>query len=55
MRSKIEEINFDRDANIENASIIVQQLFDVMGIENRQVLQSHEELKKSITKNEDRP
>lgn len=55
MRSKIEEINFDRDANIENASTIVQQLFDVIGIENHQVLQSHEELKKSITKNEDRP
>lgn len=55
MISKIKEIDFDREGSIENATNIAQQLFDAIGIENREWLQSHQELKGSITKNEDRP
>lgn len=55
MSSKIKEIKFEREANIENATNIAQQLFDAIGVENLEILQSHEELKRSITKNEDRP
>jgi hypothetical protein len=55
MFSKFEEINLNKDVNDKNAAKIAQQLFDVVGKENIEVLKSHDELKKSVTKNEDRP
>jgi hypothetical protein len=55
MFSKFEEMNLNKDVNDKNAANIAQQLFDVVGKENLGVLKSHEELKKSVTKNEDRP
>ncbi|MBA3335606.1 MAG: hypothetical protein H0T08_08365 [Acidobacteria bacterium] len=45
----------NKDVNDKTAANIAQQLFDVVGKENLGVLKSHEELKKSVTKNEDRP
>jgi hypothetical protein len=53
--SKTKEVEFDKEVNEESASNFAQRLFDVIGIENRENLESHNELKKSITKNEDRP
>lgn len=49
------EIKFDKEGNVENASNIAQQLFEAIGLENCETLQSHKELKRSVTKNEDRP